>query len=156
MARRGETKRPIDPLQAVVGVTFDAGRHGIEVSQDPVQAHYDRRTGRAKITWKLQGRNMNPLFAVRFANIVLCDVVDESKFAKKAITKRYYPPTANHDGMVTWTFKPRDLSAPPFLAAYDIFCTYGLKEGGEGGSQQTLSLRQSLGLDPSLVMPPGG
>ena len=147
MAPRDPKNTNPTPERGVVSVTFDAGGRGILVDQNPVQPVLDKKSGWASVTWQLRIQNNNPRFTVRFGDVVLCDTTDRARVAKNSKIE------VEHDGKARrwwkWSFQPATAEGP-FAVPYDLFCVY---EPGDG-SRGTLSLRETLGVDPTMLLPP--
>lgn len=149
----------------IVNVEFDAGGLGINVYSNPVNpGRIDDK--RVRITWSLNTRNLDEHFEAYFGNVVLADTEDVAFVAQNGIHAK--GPEEVKPTEWSWTYEPAS-PQQPMLIEYEIFVVTQLKQGngpaaaGSGAEEfralcqrKTLSVRQTVGLDPTLLTPPGG
>ena len=160
--RQRPAEAPAVGEEGHVFVTFDAGGQATSVNPNPVRPRLEDCM--ATIVWHLDPAiHQNPEWTVHLSNVVLAD--------RGALQLVHDEPS---DGGQTWTWKwhhdPAD--APGDVVLYDVFFSYGQGffhlSHGQGGERevqplpvkylrplrQTVSLRQILSVDPSILLPP--
>lgn len=154
-----------DPGNIVV-VAFNAGTGIIGVNQNPVIPAW-LPDGRVRVTWDLTGVALPPGFMACFGNIVLSDFRDAERIAEKIEGEENKYIDVRHNPALNqwvWTYTPKGKSFD-FQVHYDIFCVFGHEEvvgsrmlANDAGRHhhKVMSMRQSVGVDPTLVTPPGG
>lgn len=130
-------------------VVFDAGGQATYVTPNPVRPILNEKSW-LEIRWTVEpARHANPEFAVIFGNVVPCHMQDA-----RLVGLQSEPRDEGKGWYWTW---PPPASGDEVILYYDLFFLYGPKAAGGGvGSRnaQTVSLRQVLSADPTLILPP--
>lgn len=153
-------QRP-EPRAGLVYVTFDAGTNGLSVDTNPQAPVLAKDKKIFYIDWVLQAKNTFSEWFVDFGNVIPCDprsLPEGYEFRSDPID----PQPGSGQVKWRWTFTPKTeialISEGRIL--YDILCTYrpnpiepiGPPSGGE--PFHVRSLRESVGVDPTIVLPP--
>jgi hypothetical protein len=150
----------IKPIpDGIVQVEFDAGGQATFVNPNPVRPILDPDGKTLRLTWTLAQSPLhgNAGFEVFFGNVVPC-------FQGEYYLQDLVSTFGDFRKSWTWTW-PLPQELPPsdegILVFYDVFFCYQPTQlqGTEGGPQrsphvQTVSLREILSTDPTVILPP--
>jgi hypothetical protein len=133
-------------------VTFDAGGQGNAIDPNPVIPALIEENGQTmyQIVWELRGeRNTNPGWEAAVGNVVPFDAVDPLLEGLES--------TPGQNGR-SWVWKwPKQSDGPsiPIAISYDLFFRYVPKKKDlRSVVLRTMSLRETLSVDPTLILPP--
>lgn len=147
---------PVPDGQAYV--QFDAGGQSTSVTPNPVRPVLEEHEGKKCLVlrWTLAEPPLhaNPEFEVIFGNVVPCH-------KKDAYLGGLVSRPESDDKHWIWRWPVPDPQLPPgeeVIRLYDLFFIYQPKQSAGGpnrpGNAQTVSLRQILSADPTLILPP--
>ncbi len=132
-------------------VVFDAGGQGTFVTPNPVRPILNEENW-IELHWTIATHPLhaNSEFEVVFGNVVPCHMKDTYLGGLISEPK---------DGgkRWTWTWPMPDEPEEEVILFYDLFFIYGPKSAGSAGrprNTQTVSLRQVMSADPTLILPP--
>jgi hypothetical protein len=136
-------------------VVFDAGGQGTFVTPNPVRPVLSDDKKLIELHWTIATHPLhaNSEFEVIFGNIVPCHMKDEYL---EGLTSK--PEDGGKRWKWTWPVTAELLaSEEEVILFYDLFFLYGPKSTGSAGrprNTQTVSLRQVMSADPTLILPP--
>ena len=130
-------------------VVFDAGGQATYVTPNPVRPILNK-DNKCQITWTVAEppRHANPEFDVVFSNVVPCHMKD-------AYLLGLHSEPSDDGRSWIWTWPMKD-PGEEVIRLYDLFFIYGPKgtDLSRSRNTQTVSLRQIMSTDPTLILPP--